>query len=794
MTGQIDAVDRSKQFMERAVKTYKIFIDACSLLYEEAERFWANIIPVLRQENSSIIIPLRVYEEVDKFASDATLCARKSPRDPQLHARAVRAKKIIIMLQSTGQVQIFGNDTDNFADNVFLTVFTQYRMKYNLMLITQDRDLADDIMNIANSRAVSTTNRIMVERINKHGFLSVHNKPEPIPQPDPRPQPGPSRKHGPTTHYTSPIPREDSIDIPGEDRFAFAKTVMPVAGSIHVSYIPTEGHGVSAERSGRRIPVQLEKQLASGGEGIIYQTDVPNVVAKIYKREKLDKSKYDKIKLMLTKTIECEGVCFPLACVYNSKNEFIGYLMKKAQGKELQKCVFIPPLLKKNFPNWKKKDPVELCITILKKIKYLHDRNVIMGDINPNNILVVSSKEVYFVDTDSYQIEGYPCPVGTINFTAPEIQRKRYDQFLRTMGNEYFAVATLLFMIMLPGKPPYSLQGGENQIDNIINMDFAYPSGERANRRAPDGMWRFCWSHLPRYLKDDFYDTFHKDGKRSAETTRFSTSDWLKKFENYLRLLTDGKMESNDEMSLDLFPTRFKKNPNVTYVKCRLCNEDVDEERTEQGYCRDCLNKGETYHCAQCSCEITYTNFQKLIRGSKRHDTCKSCNDRKYEVFRSEICPICGSVFDITYRDKDFFASKGFSLPKKCHDCRGGRAFNAPAATTKKATRSKWCFITTAVCEYLQKPDDCYELTMLRAFRDGWLVNQPKGECIIKEYYRVAPQIVNYIELSTDKNMIYGDIWQNYIEPCIKLIELTAYDACQELYTDMITKLEQKFI
>lgn len=99
---------------------------------------------------------------------------------------------------------------------------------------------------------------------------------------------------------------------------------------------------------------------------------------------------------------------------------------------------------------------------------------------------------------------------------------------MRTKGNEYFAVATLLFMIMLPGKPPYSLQGGENQIDNIINGDFAYASGSRSTGKAPDGVWRFCWSHLPRYLKDDFYETFRKGGKHNTETTRYSTNEWLK--------------------------------------------------------------------------------------------------------------------------------------------------------------------------------------------------------------------------------------------------------------------------
>jgi len=464
----------------------------------------------------------------------------------------------------------------------------------------------------------------------------------------------------------------DGINVPDEERFEVAKSVTPSVGKISISYIPGEGDEITVERGGQRKLVRLVKAGPSGGEGIIYFIDRPNFVVKIYKREKLDKNKFEKIKLMLTKNIECEGVCFPIACAYNSKNEFVGYLMKEAHGKELQKCVFIPQLLKKTYPNWKKNDTVELCITILKKIKYLHDRNVILGDINPNNILIVSPKEVYFVDTDSYQIEGHPCPVGTINFTAPEIQKKKYNEFLRTLGNELFAVATLLFMIMLPGKPPYSLQGGENQIDNIINMDFAYPSGERATGKAPAGKWRFIWSHLPRYLKDDFYETFRKGGLHSAEQTRYSTDEWLRKFEQYKILLVEGKLAEQDEMSLELFPTRYKRNPKATYVKCKLCHNDVDEDRTEQGYCKDCLNKGETYPCERCGCEILYSNYQKLIKGSKRYKICKNCNDVIKQVYERVYCSKCYSTFEITYGEKEFFEGKGLHLPKKCPTCRKG--------------------------------------------------------------------------------------------------------------------------
>ena len=41
------------------------------------------------------------------------------------------------------------------------------------------------------------------------------------------------------------------------------------------------------------------------------------------------------------------------------------------------------------------------------------------------------------------------------------------------------------------------------------------------------------------------------------------------------------------------------------------------------------------------------------------------------------------------------------------------------------------CFITTAVCQELGKPDNCAELTAFRAFRDGYLASQPDGEALI---------------------------------------------------------------
>lgn len=318
--------------------------------------------------------------------------------------------------------------------------------------------------------------------------------------------------------------------------------------------------------------IELKTKLAEGGEGSVYTTSLGGgFVAKIYRRDRLTSDRKSKIELMISKRIDCPGICFPEAIVLNSNGEFVGYLMREARGYELGKSVFQPKLFLQKFKNWTKKDTIQLCITILQKIKYLNDRNVILGDINPANILVVSPKEVYFVDCDSYQVEGYPCPVGTVNFTPPEAQQwKDYKTNLRTQEMENFAIATLLFMIMLPGKPPYSAVGGESQSKNIINGDFPYPLTEDTNK-TPPGKWGFIWSHMSYKTKEAFFQTFKRGEKHFQPTKRLSADEWAKVFETYHHSVSN--MVKNDPMSNNIFPTRKKGEYIVEHRICASCHQ-----------------------------------------------------------------------------------------------------------------------------------------------------------------------------------------------------------------------------
>lgn len=107
--------------------------------------------------------------------------------------------------------------------------------------------------------------------------------------------------------------------------------------------------------------------------------------------------------------------------------------------------------------------------------------------------------------------------------------------------------------------------------------------------------------------------------------------------------------------------------------------------------------------------------------------------------------------------------------------------------------QQRLCFITTAVCNSLNKPDDCYELTTLRAYRDQYLIEECQEDALVEEYYQIAPVIVKNIDSQSDCAIIYKNILADYIEPCVKLIEEGKNEECKELYIQMVRTLKEKY-
>lgn len=105
----------------------------------------------------------------------------------------------------------------------------------------------------------------------------------------------------------------------------------------------------------------------------------------------------------------------------------------------------------------------------------------------------------------------------------------------------------------------------------------------------------------------------------------------------------------------------------------------------------------------------------------------------------------------------------------------------------------KFCYITTAVCESFGRQDDCYELRTLRSYRDGYLASRPDGAELIHLYYDVAPSIVKHINRRENRKEIYESIWEQYLAPCISMIEEGRLADCEQRYEEMVFTLKDQY-
>ena len=551
-------------------KDTRVFVDTSSLMEDVSAGFMWKLAETLRNKGiRPLIVAKSVIDEIDRL---------EAGEDEAASRKAQNAKLMVKALLDGGDAERIGEESDgSFADNLFQTIFTRLRLKYTLILITQDRSLAKDILFLNSSASVKGILGIHAFRIEKSGkpgrweLDTSHPSGVRVAPQYRRPDIGPPSggKGARSNPKEPPLPSSNSFEL-RDDVTQLDDT------PIVITSVPGPGDTV---RDAEGVLLRLGDMIGSGGEGKVYEIDSERV-CKVYNRGRLKEATIGKIKLMTSREVRHPAICWPVSLAYNSSNEVVGYLMPRAQGKELQRVVFIPPLLQKKFPHWTRLHLVKLTSTILKAVAYLHSLNVLLGDINARNILVQDESTVFFVDCASYQVEGFPCPVGMSPYLAPELSGQKLSSILRTLEHEHFAIATLVFMLLHPGKPPYSHQGGGDPSKNVQKQHFPYPRGDKRGERMPAGPWRFMFSHLPWAMKNAFHEVF-ADGKRLPIAT---WQELMRRYENDLH-----KKYVSDEM----FPKDLKQltkeqveQKGGTWRSCAKCGKGFGAFKNEDSTCQ----------------------------------------------------------------------------------------------------------------------------------------------------------------------------------------------------------------
>lgn len=127
------------------------------------------------------------------------------------------------------------------------------------------------------------------------------------------------------------------------------------------------------------------------------------------------------------------------------------------------------------------------------------------------------------------------------------------------------------------------------------------------------------------------------------------------------------------------------------------------------------------------------------------------------------------------------YCSTRYALCQRCRAPRGGGG-----GGHRERGGGGGCFITTAVCEASNLPDDCRELTVLRAFRDRYMMSVKSRADLVREYYSVAPDAVDRIERSTQRDEIYARLRSSFIEPAVELAESGRDEEAASIYREMV--------
>jgi hypothetical protein len=103
------------------------------------------------------------------------------------------------------------------------------------------------------------------------------------------------------------------------------------------------------------------------------------------------------------------------------------------------------------------------------------------------------------------------------------------------------------------------------------------------------------------------------------------------------------------------------------------------------------------------------------------------------------------------------------------------------------------CFLTTAVVHWAGKADDCFELMVLRKFRDGYMRGLSEGPGMIKDYYEHAPQVVKAIQEEGRGEAEWPRVYA-MVQEAVELIEAGRNREALELYAAEYLRLKAEYV
>jgi len=292
-------------------------------------------------------------------------------------------------------------------------------------------------------------------------------------------------------------------------------------------------------KQGQKIKIDDDKEIARGGEGRVMDIGRGRA-AKLYHDDNppITPDRFKSLFLLDPSTFTR-----PLELLFNSKKQIVGFIMDMLSNDYF-------PLYSAYSNNFCKRHGVDekIKIKIVKKlissVDYAHKKNIVIGDLNPFNIMINDTGVTSFIDVDSYQTPG-------TQHSGKLLDDIRDHLYMGHINNEsdYFALAVITFNFLTNMHPFKGVHGTHKSIQ------------ERMLQRIPvfdnDSQLKVPKCYHP--LKDknlmEQYKRIFKEGQRFLISTD-ATSDVL----HVINI--DKIVEKEGELSI----TKILSNEEIRYV------------------------------------------------------------------------------------------------------------------------------------------------------------------------------------------------------------------------------------
>jgi serine/threonine protein kinase len=213
-------------------------------------------------------------------------------------------------------------------------------------------------------------------------------------------------------------------------------------------------------------PRQIGPELARGGQAIVYRVPgSPPMLAKLYPAAMTNDTRA-KLEWIIAHHPSLTGVvsghvpvAWPAELLWDTAGRPVGFLMPQAVDAVPILKASNPRTRRRELPNFDLRYLYRIARNLSAAVRAVHENGYVIGDLNESNILITRRALVTVIDADSFQVTAngrvFHCPVGKIEFTAPELQGASFENVIRTTAHDHFALAVMLFQLAMNGNHPF---------------------------------------------------------------------------------------------------------------------------------------------------------------------------------------------------------------------------------------------------------------------------------------------------------------------------------------------------